>query len=338
MTMNGTHYIYIVALILVLASCHATIHEHPVLDGFAPAEEATVRRRRVVLDVRDAAPPYTMYKHVAYDASGTAQHRLLEPVEARRGQVPEGYERRVTLVVEHEGRTLGRVLMGERDSVDLAAEAGHYTVMAWMDYRPIGHEQDWLYDTSLLTQIMTHTQRLPADTHLHHALAAVLEFDVPPPAPTDTTMRVTVPLIHTQARFRLAPDDAGRFRRYYPELEQATVRVTYTQYVAVGFNTVTHETNYVISSYTHHTYTLHDFESVHYVLCPRGREMVVKADVTYLRPDGYELAHAADITIPLCQGRETLVTGPLLTRLGTETDDGGMAIDDSFTQETLIHF
>lgn len=336
--MKHTLYIYMVVLILALTACHATIHEHPVLDGVAPPEEATVRLRRVVLDVRDASTPYTMYKHVAYDASGTASHRLLDPVEARRSEVPKGYERMVTLVVEHEGRTLGRVLIGEQDSVDFAAEEGHYTVMAWMDYRPIGHEQDWLYDTSLLTQIMTHTQRLPADTHLHHALAAIIEFDVPPPEEQHETMHVTVPLIHTQARFRLSPNDVGRFTRYYPELSQATVRVTYTQYVAVGFNTATHETNYVISSYTHHTYTQHDFESVHYVLCPRDREMVVKADITYLRPDGRELAHATDITIPLRQGRETLLTGPLLTRLGTETDDGGMTIDDSFTQETLIHF
>lgn len=252
----------------------------------------------------------------------------------------EGWQRQVWLTIEAGGFRTGATLAYgkafEADSMPAGCKA-----VAFMAMHPKDYADHWLWHTGDLAAIELRTQLLPQNPATAEALAGQASLAAAGrtanPAAPDTLI---VPLRKMQGRIVFRPDsaDIARFRKIHPGIPRLAARIAFSQYVNIGLNAHTGSANFVVSGYEWQGYTEGDgYELLHYVLCPAGREANVRASITYFTPDGESLGRIDGIPIPMRQGRDTEVTGRLLTSRYIE-DPAGMGIDDNFTDEYTVHF
>lgn len=325
--------IYAVLALTLLVSCHKTIHEHPyeVIEPLRPVRVVAI----------DATQPWRQYKQVHWTPGGEILitdlgNALCEDKEA---------------VVQQEilGTLEIQSLSGDNRIVDRKESAidrplyfelleGPYRMTVWADFRPEGRA-DWLWDSSNLANVSLLTERLPLETELCEGFAASVDTLVTPTPDASDTMTVILPLRRTMGRIRFVPNDTEKMRKLTGCSDRLMARVSYTQFVPTGFDAQSHTTCFVISGYDRHTVTDEDGTLTDLVLCPSGRELSLHVSVTYFLPSGEEIGTIPSVPVPLWQGRETVVSGALLTggMPGVE-GTGGMGIDETFDGENLIRF
>lgn len=326
--------LHIVAL-TILVSCHKTIHEHPY--------EVIDPHRAVRVIAVDATQAWRQYKQVQLAADGETLVTDLGGAlcENEEETVPQGTEISGALEIkqlEGESPTIVRQRTGINQAQVFSLLAGPYRMTAWADFRP-DTDTDWLWDTSNLTNVSLFTQRLPIETALCEGFAASVDTVITPPADATDTMTVLLPLRRTMGRIRFVPDDIVPLRKITGCDERLMARISYTQFVPTGFDAESHTTCFVISGYDRHTLTSDDGALTDLVLCPSGRELALHVSLTYFLPSGEEIGTISNLPVPLWQGRETVVAGPLLTGgwHGAE-GGGGMGIDETFEGENIVLF
>lgn len=326
-----------------LAACDATIHQYPLADGDV---EPTAVRRAVRVVAVDAAEKWRLHKQVRWTADGTVHVTDLggalceseEKTVARRNEISGALEIKLR---RGENQTLVRQRIDIDNPLTFNLLDGPYRLTAWADFRPASDTgSDWLWDTSDLTHVSLYTQRLPIETALCEGLAASVDTVVTPPADEADTMMVVLPLGRTMGRIRFVPDDAAALRELTGAGTSLMARVSYTQFVPTGFDAERHTTCFVVSGYERHTVTTDaDGTLTDLVLCPADRELALRVSVTYFLPSGEELGTVSGLPVPLWQGRETVVTGPLLTGGQHATEGaGGLGIDDTFAGENIVRY
>lgn len=303
------------------------------------------QQRAVRVVAVDAAEPWRQYKQVRLAADGTVSVTDLAGAlcENEEKTTTQGFEISATLEIKAqygEDPAPLRQKTGINQAQLFNLPDGPYRMTSWADFRPTSDtESDWLWDTSDLSYVSLYTQRLPIETALGEGFAASVDTLVTPPVDASDTMTVTLPLSRTMGRIRFVPDDADALRHLTGTDTRLMVRVSYTQFVPTAFDAERHTTCFVISGYERHTVTDDDWTMTDLVLCPSGRELALRVSLTYFLPSGEEIGTLAALPVPLWQGRETVVTGPLLTGGHPGIDGaGGIGIDESFDGENIVRF
>lgn len=341
---------WLLVAVILLTACDASIHQYP---GYSASDDSppdfTIPSdhsplvRLVVLPV-DTSGPYTMYKRVAWDGLATTTTDLVpSPSTAITVPAGDGWHRQIWLSIAA-GAFRADTTLAYGEAIEAEIPQSDCKAVAFTALHPKDYADRWLWNTADMSAIELNTNLLPQNPTTAEALAgqaglpaSELSYLSDISDPPDTLI---IPLSKMQGRiiFRPASTDIARFRKRYPATPRLAARIAFSQYVNIGLNAHTGSANFVVSGYEWQGYTEGDgYELLHYVLCPAGREANVRASITYFTPDGESLGRIDGIPIPLRQGRDTEVTGRLLTSRYIE-DPAGLGIDDDFTDEYTVHF
>lgn len=350
-----------VALLLLgflglLSSCDRTIHEYP-----RPLSSLVIIEPHLDLSL----PLY--YKEVVYNEKWQRTEYLLSPLPAMNYTPSKEYSTRLIVdiynqstgsihqeklierrIVELEGNSIS-----PKDTLHMYLNDGNYSILAWADYVLKGDLRGTYYDAHTLLNIHSIFQNFPADRNLKSAATGqqqfVLDLNLGPEGypllpnmGIQTSRTIPVRLSRSLGRYRIVASDYSSFIRDGGNLEGATVKVVYQQYVSVGYNALTEEPNEFISSYSFTTSVLQEPSEREgeitllgdYLFTSLDKEDTVIADLYFYDANGKEINRCINIEIPLKRNRETVVKAPFLTQ---KLDNGGqVSIDENFEGEHII--
>lgn len=358
----------LLACLLLLAACDATIHQYP-----APAEETQYTDFTVELNADRTPPPF--YKEIVYDRKGNRTETDLE-AEASPSYMPD---ERLALrfvvevrdnqhtdddgtpkVVERRELTVDGDALPPQGKMHFSLPAGgDYTAVSWCDYVPAVRPQDWHFDTTTLNFIRVNLQNNVQELHhknsgtgytrfrnrtdgaveITHAYAATRESSSEIPTVTTTDSRVPVYMTRPAGRLRLYTDDLEEFRQAGGDIESVQVVIRYSQFVSVAYDALGQEPCQWISTRETHTTpsivneTGNVCLAYDYILVDSDRETHVLADFYFYDAAGNELSHTVGVDVPLWRNRETVIRSRFLTQ---DIGQGGIGIDEDFDNEHVI--
>lgn len=340
-------------VVTVMTSCDATIHEYPepVSDTVTAVLEASVSRE-----------PPGMYKTVVYDQNWNRSERKMPEDSSANGWQPgDGASMRIIMEIysgepQDDGSTrstpserlLRRVLTVDKDAlppqdtVRISLPDGEYHILAWADYVYEGTSEDLCYRTDSLTAVRTDIVSYPDNTMYRSGAAGRKVFSLRMTKDGDTTERINIDMQRPLGRYRVVASDYEDFLRSGGSLEGMTVEVVYRQYISIGYNVATDESNAFISSYSFDIRpSEYEYDGIleaslfgDYLFTSADRETVVIADFHFSDASGKEISHCEGIEIPLWRNCETVIVGCFLT--SALNDGGGVDIDEGFDDEYIV--
>lgn len=357
---------------LLLASCDATIHEYPhaSLPDSADVvlqlrvDRSRLRMYRQVTYTNDWQRSVTSFPADSlappYPASDGLSLRVI--VDVMQGRMPQSVSQ-----VRPGDRLCRRVLYEDKDApepqdtIRLRLPAGDYYVLAWADYAdPATAPASTFYATDTLTAVTTRFDTYPM-TSLDRSCAAgqrqfALGFSTSregevtltgdtataPPAPRTVPVRLSRPV----GLFKVYATDYPAFVRLGLYLRDITVRCRYKMFVGAGFNVFTDEPNRFIATYDFLTAPMGEDTRTgdevlifgDYLFTSPARESNIEADFIFIdNRSGQRAGEIDDIAFPVLRGHETDIRGHFLTGGDKNRDNGGVAIDENFSGEYVIH-
>lgn len=362
--MHSKQYkIVIVLLIGVfggLISCDRTIHEYP----------DAVKSDVIIRPYVDRSSP-SAYKEVVYDEKWRKTERLLDPLPAASYTPDKGHSMRLILdiykcgyqkttssmrhgeLIERRVLELDRGALPPQDTIHTSLYDGDYCILAWADYVRKNEVKDTYYDAGSLQNIHAGTTRYPSDMHLRSSATGrqyfILSLDLGPegyPILPDlgkqSSRIIPVMMSRPSGRYKIIASDYEAFVKDGGNLNGATVKVVYKQYVSIGYDVSLQEPNEFISTYHFEVAPLREETDIRgesvlvgdYIFVGTDKEDNIIADFYFFDADGFEINRCSNIEIPLKRNHETIVKGPFLTR---KVDNGGqVSIDENFEGEHII--
>lgn len=347
------------AVASLLSSCDSTIHEYP-----RPMESEVIIETHI-----DRNPPL-YYKEVVYNQKWERTVNDLDPKTTPAYIPADGYSMRLILDIYRTSstRTAGSLRQGERVArhvMELDKDAlppqnrlqtrlpdGDYCVLGWADYVHKGQTEDNYYSAPTLLNVLSNYQNYPTDIHLKNCAAGQHPFTLDlnlgpegyPLLPNVGVQRsrvIPVMLSRTVARYTLVASDYSAFVQDGGKLNGGKVKVTYRQYVSVGYDVSQQEPNEFISSYSFERPLPNDLQGTQeiillqdYLLASSQKEDNVIVDLYFYNANGKEISRCTNVEIPLMRNHETVVKAPFLTK---KIDNGGqVSIDENFDGEHIV--
>lgn len=347
-------------LVSLLSSCDRTIHEYP-----EPMDAEVVIETSV-----DRSPPL-YYKEVVYNQKWERTVHDLERVATPAYRPAEGYAMRLILDIYRckqigDTRSMRQDERVSRHVMELDKDAlppqhrlhtrlpdGNYCVLGWADYVHKGETKDVFYATPSLLNTLFNFQNYPADTHLKNCAAGKQGFSLdhnlgPEGYPILPGIGIQhsriIPLMPKRpvARYTLVASDYSNFLKEGGRLRGGKIKVTYRQYVSIGYDVSQQEPNEFISGYTFETSLPDDLPQdtkeiilmKDYVFTSLNKEDNIIVDLCFYDANGVEISRCSNVEIPLLRNHETVVKAPFLSK---KVDNGGkVTIDEKFDGEHIV--
>ena len=352
-----------ISMVIMIASCDATIHQYP-----------DIRKELVILQLNVSRKPPRSYKQVVYDTDWKPTIIELEG-SADTYQWPSDFALRITVEVyrdindvtrangmEDEKPIERRVVwvdacMDEpQDTVHLYLPDGHYRAISFADYVPLSNLNDWHYNTQKLTNITTDLTTYPRNPHLRSSAAGQVSFVMTHqlteggyPATADApdvpelSRIIPIRLTRPSGRFRLIATDS----RLSPmPMRNTSIKLVYKDFVTTGYNVLTGEPNNYISSYgfitqpplgevnasTDQTLLVED-----YLFTGYNRENIFHAVMIITDVYGHPINTTPNIEFPLVRDGETVIYAPFFS-VSRDSPSGGAGfdIDENFEGEFIV--
>ncbi|MEE1207177.1 MAG: DUF6562 domain-containing protein [Muribaculaceae bacterium] len=331
---------------MAVSSCDSTIHEYPD----APCSNNV---RLAIIPIADHQAPPVRFRELTYSNDWKLSERPLSPEPSPNFAVPADSRSRIVLEVlrivedrngESHQLVSRRVVSLDafvdplRDTVSFSLPEGRYKVLAWSDLHT---EAEVPYSADDLRNIRYDFENMPLPPDRKAALCASLDVTLSrgtPNCSAPASCPVQVVEMHLSrptARYSVIATGGC------PYSGPVTAKVVYRQYVSVGYNTLTAETNSFVNQYSFNCVlpvvpTAHQELEIlaDHILVADGKVDYVKADFYFFDAAGRQISCARDIEIPLRASYETVLRGPFLN--SSVTDGGDVSIDDNFAGEIIV--
>lgn len=344
----------------LLSSCDRTIHEYP-----QPIESEVIIETHI-----DRTPPL-YHKEVVYGPKWERSVKVLDAVSTPAYQPAEGYAMRLILDIyrcnptratrsmRQDERVARHVMELDKDALPpqnrlyTKLPDGNYCILAWADYVRKGQPTDTHYSTPTLLNILSNIKNYPTDIHLKSCAAGQQSFTLDmnlgpegypllPDMGVQRSRLIPVLLSRPVARYTLVASDYRAFIQDGGKLKGGKVKVTYKQYVSIGYDVSQKEPNEFISTYSFEAPLPDDLSQdteeiillKDYLFTSFKKEDNIIADLCFFDANGVEISRCSNVEVPLLRNHETVVKAPFLTK---KIDNGGqVSIDEKFDGEHIV--
>lgn len=223
--------------------------------------------------------------------------------------------------------------------------AGAFTLLAWADYSPVDTDGDWFYDTTDMENIRCDIEKrgLCNDNDLRACFGTAFEFSVSGGCLADGWQFFNTKLTRPQGRYVVLATDYDKYRQLTDmPIGDNSLALTYPSYINTGFTVPEQRPNEGTRGVQYKQRpTLTEFDGQTVVRTGddysfvNGEVSHVTLDMKVTSPDLGQLSANSGINIPLFADRLTVFIGNFLT---DDSKQGGLTVDDSFDDETTIHY
>lgn len=327
------------AALPLLAACQ--LHEEPMLTadgelGVDPTQVTVNAELSLSLPISERTAQTTAQAATRAEGETTSyMHRII--VEAYLDNVAT--QRQVVYEEEIEGRTHLTV------PVSLKLHARNYRIAVWADYVQADTQEDWFYDTTTLTPVISNGN-YQGNNERKDVFYGVQSLDLTGyrdewNAVVSTDMTLTRPV----ARYELVATDVLPFLRQIENGnitgETFTARIKYSSYLTVGFNVLEgvrkNSLMYMQYNTTFRAPTDGSTEltlGFDYVFADADQVTNIPVEIEIVDSNSTTIANTV-VTIPCEQGYNSTVSGQFLT---TNISSGGVNIDPDYDGSIDVDF
>lgn len=256
----------------------------------------------------------------------------------------EDVKKGATRVVQR-GSQLVAVENNPRYTTTVDIPAGKYTLLAWADYVPTGHDSDYYYDTSDFWKIKSDfDRRKECDENCQRdCYAKVYEFTVADVETAGEARAYTTTLTRPQGRYVVLSSDYDKYLDLTNRpVDENTSLIAYPSFINVGYSIPELRPNESAKGlYYKFIPGLYTFDERQMVCLGddysfvNGEESHVTLNIKVTNPTLGQLSTNSGIDIPLYANRLTVVIGKFLT---DSSSSGGLDINDNFDDEIIIEY
>lgn len=358
-------HILSILTVVMLSSCHSTIHEHP------DAGDATVT---LTMKVKTAGPD--LYTVIEYTGNSRVQYK------AHEYQLPNSrsdlaaqlksylaassiditrWDMRLVWELYHGTRDQikkGEAVLMQRDTVNIdysqempehtiqfMAPPGQYTLLAWSDFVPKGSLDDHFYSTADMNALVSDLDRRQAclDNDQRDCFSRAYDFEIKRVEYYGEPRNYETTLVRPQGRYVILATDYDKYLDLSnTPVEQNSSVITYPSFINVGYSILEERPN---ESATGLIYTfeprIYEFDN-QITVCigddysfVNGEVSHVHVNINVYHASGNQLSFNKDIDIPLYADKLTVVIGKFLATSG---GSGGITINDKFEDEIIVPY
>ena len=347
------HIFDILAILLILSSCDATIHEYP-------SESSIVLN--VSCEINDVKPEFfvTVECDTKNGTSYIVRTQGAKPIDTR---FDEPYKLRYTIdlyrvIASHTEFVERKVIILDPDhnsvpTTQFDVVAAEYKVLIWCDHvRASAENDDWYYQTGDLRKIL-YTDIEVKDNNDKDVFTNMKHLNFREYYYQSGTHEENVHLVleRPKGRYKCITTDIEDYMGKNSTIKHITSVVSYVQYVAAGYNVEEQKPNYFEPTRTYlTTVSTEDIDGDRLEMCydyvfVNGKQTNVKINFQFykgivtmqngklIKEDGTEateddrISNWSGIVVPLKRNMETIVEGRLLT---ASFGSGGIGIYPGF--------
>lgn len=348
--------------LLLFCSCDPTIHQYPENE-----------KSEVVLQLNIDRTPPRYYKEVIYDKKWNKEIREIDSTFAAPYTPANDHAIRVVVdLYKPESSNLQEIISAQtplverhviqvpnnslppQDTIVTHLPDGKYRVLAWADYVQKDRLINTYFNADSLIKVRSILEPYPTYIHNRSSATGLQTFGIDftscqegypilPSTGLQSSRIVPIAMTRPSGRYRLVATDYTDFVNEGGNLQNATVKVVYKQYIATGYDVSKQTPNEFVNTYSFTTYLLQESPNatgeltlmLDYVLTDSTKEDNILVDFIFVDSQGVEINRCLNIEIPLKRNKETIVKGPFLAR---KVDNGGqVTIDEKFEGEHIIN-
>lgn len=327
------------AAIMTLTGCR-TIHEYPDDLGVDPSLIDVRLSLDIDMKLNDEDPIIQTYRDMlgsGFDIRYIVEiYRLADSYAETVGDLEKRIVRTEDTIIED-----GTYEINE--AINLPA--GHYSIMAWVDFVQKGTQDDDYYNTANLHEIRINRPdgAYPGYDATKDAFCAQKDLDLDPSGEYFARVEMTIPVERPFAVYQVVTTDLGKYMENNSSHAASAVRpartdAAYGLYFPMGYNVYysvpdAFETNV---GYTFDVVeTVEQQEAIiasDYVFVD-DKETFYYLDMSVYSAEDKLINTSREIRINLEKNRLTIVRGEFLTR---DIDDGEIGIDPGFDEEIVV--